>query len=220
MSPLLGVDQLAAASGRAAIKTLTVVAGNIAAGKTLLLLGLDDTGAFTVIPEPVEVWQTGYADNFLALHYGNPTRWAFTLQILAFVTRVKVQEHALAQGPGRYVMERCILDDRRIFARLLYESGDMTQSEYRLYCNLWDYMARDVVRPDHIFYLRTPAATCLERIARRGRPEEAEIELEFLDRLEEMYDKWLLKRAGVTVLDGLKTTDKLVADVMRAINNE
>lgn len=205
-------------------KTLTVISGPIATGKSQLLNRLRDTGAFTVIPEPVEVWQTGYADNFLALYYDEadknpdgPNRWAFTLQILAFVTRVEAQEKAMAQGPGRYVMERCILDDRRIFARLLYESGDMTQSEYQLYCNLWDYMAQRVARPDHIFYLRTPAATCLERIAQRGRSEEAEIKLGFLKQLEGLYDEWLLEREGVTVLDGLKSTADLVADVIRGI---
>ena len=207
------------------MKRLYVVAGPIATGKSQLLDTLADTGAFTAIPEPVEVWRTGYPDNFLKLYYDEAeekpddesNRWAFTLQILAFVTRVEAQEQALAQGPGRYVMERSIWDDRRIFARLLYESGDMTKSEYLLYCNLWDYMARDVVSPNHIFYLRTPAATCLERIAQRGRLEEAGIKLEFLERLERLYDEWLLKREGVTILDGLKSTDELVADIVRII---
>ena len=59
---LLLVDQFT----DAATKTLTVAAGNIASGKTLLLRDLSDTGAFVTIPEPVEVWQTGTADELVA----------------------------------------------------------------------------------------------------------------------------------------------------------
>ena len=202
------------------MRTMYTLEGNIAAGKSYLGRVLRATGALAFLEEPVDRWRTAYPDNLLELYYNDPARWAFTLQICAFNTRAKTWDEILARADhSRVLMERSVFSDRNVFATLLYQSGDMTPTEYQLYCELWDFLAGQwAVQPNRIFYLRTPADECLARIATRGRPEEAGVSLDFLARLETLHDNWLLGSDGaVVVLDGLKNTDDLGADVIASI---
>jgi deoxyadenosine/deoxycytidine kinase len=195
------------------MKSLYSLEGNIAAGKSSLGQALSATGKLAFLPEPVEKWRTGYATNLLGDYYNDPTRWAFTLQICAFVTRAKTWSE-IEIDHSCILMERSIFSDRNVFARLLYESGDMSETEYQLYVELWNFLAsRWIVIPNKIFYLRTPAAVCLERIAQRARPEEATIPLEFLERIERLHDEWLSDRQDVIVLNGTAGVGEL-ADMM------
>lgn len=192
--------------------------GNIAAGKSSLGHALHETGKLAFLPEPVEKWREGFASNLLADYYGNPSRWAFTLQICAFVTRTKTWSEILALTDHSCIlMERSVFSDRNVFARLLYESGDMSETEYQLYYGMWDFLvAKWAVKPAKIFYLRTPAAVCLERIAQRGRSEEAAISLEFLERIETLHDDWLFEHDNIIVLNGSQPVETLVEEVLRA----
>ena len=210
------------------MRTMYTLEGNIAAGKSCLGRALRDTGALAFLEEPVDRWRTAYPDNLLDLYYAEldkraddeTNRWAFTLQIMAFVTRAKTWDEILAMTDhSRILMERSVFSDRYIFAKLLYQNCDMTATEYQLYCELWDFMAGQwAVVPHRTFYLRTPAEACLGRIAKRARPEEAGVSLDFLARLETLHDDWLLGQgSAVVVLDGLKSTDDLVADVVASI---
>jgi deoxyadenosine/deoxycytidine kinase len=72
---------------------LVLLEGNIAAGKTTLGKLLSGSGKFQFIPEPVERWQSGFAANLLERFYTDTRRWAFTLQICAFVTRTQAIQH-------------------------------------------------------------------------------------------------------------------------------
>lgn len=205
------------------MRTMYALEGNIAAGKSSLGRALRDTGALAFLEEPVDRWRTAYPDNLLELYYDVPVRWAFTLQICAFNTRAKTWDEILARGDhDRILMERSVFSDRNVFAKLLYQSGNMTPTEYQLYCELWDFLAEQwAVAPHRTFYLRTPARACLARIAKRARSEEAGISLDFLARLETLHDDWLLGQGGaVVVLDGLKSADSLVADVIASIGAE
>lgn len=186
--------------------------GNIAAGKSWLGRALHETGKFAFLSEPVERWRSGFASNLLGDYYGNPSRWAFTLQICAFITRAKTWSEILDQVDHSHIlMERSVFSDRNVFARLLYGLGDMTETEYQLYCELWDFLAgKWAVEPTRIFYLRTPAEVCLERIAQRARTEEAGISLDFLERIEGLHDGWLMEREDVVVLDGREPVGNLV----------
>lgn len=69
------------------------IEGNIGVGKTTFLklikekLRLD----FEVIDEPVDVWQNIKQgdSNLLDLFYKEPTRWGFTFQTYAFMSRLR-----------------------------------------------------------------------------------------------------------------------------------
>jgi deoxyadenosine/deoxycytidine kinase len=186
---------------------LVLLEGNIAAGKSTLGSRLASSAHFKFIPEPVSRWQTGFAANLLERFYTDTPRWAFTLQICAFVTRTQALQN-LPGGGQDVIFERSIYCDRHVFARNLHQHGLMDDTEWALYLHFWDYLKNLAPVPDAILYLRTPAAECYQRLRARGRTEESTIPLEYLQQLEARHDEWLLHpeiaERPVIVLDGLE----------------
>jgi deoxyadenosine/deoxycytidine kinase len=189
-------------------KHMILLEGNIGAGKSTVGRALKSEGIFDFIEEPVAKWQTGFASNLLESFYRDMNRWAFTFQILAFITRAKTWQEILAETEHeRVILERSIFTDRHVFARNIYHIGAMTETEWQIYCGLWDFLVTNYcLEPDCIVYLRTPANVCLERIRLRGRGEETDISLEYLEQLEALHDDWLLDldHPHVVTLDGRK----------------
>ena len=174
--------------------------GNIGSGKTTLGHVLADHPRFGFIPEPVEEWRVGFAQNMLDRFYQDMDRWSFTFQICTFATRVALLHNLPADRIT--VAERSIGCDRYVFGPSLYEQGALDTVEWDIYCRLWDQLAPQAPLPDAILYLRTPAAECLRRLEARRRAEEGGVSLDYLLRLEERHDAWLLTRPNVIVLDG------------------
>src|SRR5512138_2216115 len=145
---------------------LVLLEGNIAAGKTTLGHDLAETGQFAFIPEPVDRWQSGFAANLLERFYTDTPRWAFTLQICAFITRTQ----AISQLPEHeaVMFERSIYCDRHVFAKNLHRQGLMDDTEWALYLHFWDHLVSTAPAPDAIIYLRTPAEECFRRLRQRA----------------------------------------------------
>ena len=183
---------------------MILLEGNIGAGKSTLGQVIAGSEAFGFIEEPTSAWREGFASNMLDLFYSDTQRWAFTFQICAFVTRAKTWHEVLAlTDHSRVVLERSIFCDRYIFAENCYRTGLMSETEYQLYCGMWDFLASNYcVEPNLTLYLRTPAEVCLERIKVRDRTEEAGIPLEYLQQLEALHDEWLMDDPRTIVLDG------------------
>ena len=182
---------------------LVLLEGNIAAGKTTLGERLAASEHFAFYPEPLSQWQTGYAANLLARFYTDTPRWAFTMQIGAFVTRANAL--ALRKEGEHAVFERSIYCDRHVFAKNLYETGLLDETEWGVYIQFWEYASAAVPRPDAILYLRTPAEECYRRLQARARAEESAVSLAYLQQLEAQHDAWLLgpaPEAPVVLLDG------------------
>lgn len=203
---------------------LVLLEGNIAAGKTTLGERLTQDDRFRFVREPVERWQSGFAMNLLERFYTDTPRWAFTMQIGAFLTRAQTLDTSPAHD-GVMVFERSIYCDRHVFAKSLHRQGLLDNTEWALYLAFWEYFRANVPIPDAIIYLQTPAAECFRRLQVRGRPEEHSITLDYLQQLETCHDEWLLDQqiaeAPVICLDGLRdvTADDVwirVAQLMRA----
>ena len=198
---------------------LVLLEGNIAAGKTTLGQRLAQHPAYHFIPEPLAQWQTGFAENLLARFYQDTPRWAFTMQIGAFVTRARTFDQLNGDPEALEVFERSIYCDRHVFAPSLYQSGLMDDTEWALYVHFWEYMAYNLPAPDAFIYLRTPADECYRRLQERGRAEESAITLDYLRQLEAHHEAWLLDEnqaeAPVIVLDG--THPWSAEDVQREI---
>jgi len=180
--------------------------GNIGAGKTSLGKALQESKQFEFLEEPVDRWRGGFANNLFEMFYKDMSRWSFTFQIMAFITRAKTWSEVLERIEGDHVvLERSIFTDRHVFAKNLYAVGAMNDSEWQLYQQLWDFLALNYCeKPSRIIYLRTPAEICLERITLRGRSEEKAIPLDYLKRLEDLHDEWLMDHEQAIVLDGTR----------------
>jgi deoxyadenosine/deoxycytidine kinase len=165
-------------------KRFLLVAGNIGAGKT----SLTDRLAARL------GWQAAYesvADNpYLADFYADMQTWSFHLQIYFLGHRAE-QHRRVAQSPVSAVCDRSIYEDAYIFARALYQMGNMTERDYLAYRRLYEVVVDQLPLPDLLLYLEASVETLLARIRGRDRAIETGITADYLGLLNSFYGDWL-----------------------------
>lgn len=174
---------------------LLVIEGNIGAGKSTFQKLVADSLMIDPVIEPHEKWQhAAGGENLLDKFYTDTKRWAYTFQTNAFVTRIVEQEEAARRNPGAtQVQERSVYSDRYCFAKNCFEMGIMTGLEFQLYCQWFDWLVEQyTTKPAGFIYLRAEPQICHERVQRRARKEEAGITFEYLKRLHDKHEQWLI----------------------------
>ena len=167
-------------------KIFIAVAGNIGTGKTTLTNMLSKRFGWTPHFEAVK-------DNpYLVDFYKDMKRWSFPLQIFFLNNRFRAHQD-ITQGTNSAIQDRSIYEDANIFARNLYEAGDMEERDYLNYLNLYRTMCDYLTPPGLVLYLRKSLPKLKERIALRGRDFEKNIPDEYLQNLNRYYDDWLDK---------------------------
>lgn len=181
-------------------KAFFVVDGNIGAGKTTFLRILSDYFCAHVVYEPTAKWQKIIGqENLLENFYRDTPRWAYTFQSYAFVTRILEQEsHALAHSEPIQILERSVFSDRYCFAKNCFELGFMSELEWKLYQDWFSWLVDNyVIRPNGFIYLRVDPLVCYKRLVKRQRKEEIGISLDYLDRLHQKHEDWLVQKKDV-----------------------
>jgi len=203
--------------------THLVISGNIGSGKSTLLNILRERlnkKEYTFIDEPVDIWKS-ITDkdgiNTLQHYYNDPQKNAFNLQMLALITRIEKMKKANEQDGKIFIGERCLYEDREIFAKLSVDDGFITSIEYQTYKYYFD--AFKIKEPTKIFYINTSPQECLNRIQKRGRPEEADISLEYLRKLHLYYAEWLCGGdIPVVFLDGKLSSEELADRIINHLS--
>lgn len=92
--------------------------------------------------------------------------------------------------------ERSIESARELFFKTCYLSGAINEIEFHIYEEFYEWLMDHYEQylVDCVVYVNTPAQTCLERLKRRGRHEEAGVPLEYLEQLQQRHEEWLLKK--------------------------
>ncbi len=160
------------------------IAGNIGAGKTELTNRLSAELGWMAYYEPVI--ENPYLDPF----YRDMPRWSFHLQIYFLSERFKAQVE-IGKSSLPFIQDRTIYEDAEIFARTLHQQGSMTEVDYRNYVALFECMVSFLRRPDLILYLKASPEVLMDRIARRGRPSERAIGIDYITRLNRAYEEWM-----------------------------
>jgi deoxyadenosine/deoxycytidine kinase len=143
-------------------KKFLAIAGNIGVGKSTLTGMLAGKMGWEPFYEAVD-------DNpYLADFYKDMRTWSFHSQIF-FLTRRLRHHRQLLDHPGSVVQDRSVYEDAEIFARNLYEQGNMTDRDYDSYHELYRVLTEFLPPPDVVVYLRASVDTLLERIRKRGR---------------------------------------------------
>lgn len=160
------------------------VAGNIGSGKTTLTTLLSKNYGWRAHYEDVD--HNPYLDDF----YEDMKRWSFNLQVYFLHTRFD-QVLKIRESGDSVIQDRTIYEDAYIFASNLRQMGLMSQRDYDSYESVFSLMAKLVQPPDLMIYLRASVPTLVSQIQKRGREYEASIRLDYLKRLNEMYEAWI-----------------------------
>ena len=165
-------------------KYFIAVAGNIGSGKSSLTGILSNRFGWTPYFESVE-------DNpYLPDFYADMKRWSFNLQVYFLSNRFRSHK-AITEGPASVILDRAIYEDAEIFARNLYEIGNMERRDYENYLALYEVMTAYLKPPDLLIYLRANVDTLARQIALRGRDFEKTIPREYLEQLNRHYEGWI-----------------------------
>jgi deoxyadenosine/deoxycytidine kinase len=165
-------------------KLFVAVAGNIGSGKSSLTRLLSQEFGWKPYFESVE--DNPYLHDF----YAEMKRWSFNLQVYFLSNRFRSHK-AISEGPQSVVLDRVIYEDAEIFARNLFEIGNMEERDYRNYVALYQVMTEYLRPPDLLIYLRANVNTLLKQIGLRGRDFEQAIRREYLEQLNIHYEAWI-----------------------------
>ncbi|MDX1672003.1 MAG: deoxynucleoside kinase [Balneolaceae bacterium] len=160
------------------------IAGNIGAGKSSLTGLLAKHFDWDAFYESVD-------DNpYLADFYDDMRRWSFNLQIYFLSSRFRHQKEMLEKSTS-FVQDRTIYEDVEIFAKNLHDMGLMSDRDFKNYQALFREMTHYLRPPDLLIYLRAQVPTLVRQIQQRGREYENTIRIEYLERLNRLYEEWI-----------------------------
>ncbi len=178
--------------------TIISIEGNIGSGKSTLMkhlrdrYGSDPTVCF--LAEPLALWDRIRDENgatMLEKYYADQTRYAFSFQMMAFVSRLSLLRKALADERNRVIItERSVLTDHMIFAKMLHDEKKIEDVEYKIY-ETWCAEFRNDIPPIFTVYVRTKPTVALARVGKRARKGEA-IPLSYLEQCHDYHERWLL----------------------------
>ena len=180
------------------------VEANIGSGKSTFLRLLKEKypEKFNIIYEPLEEWQEKFSDindNILGLFYKDIPRWSYTFQSNAFITRI--QKYLAERDSTKFnLCERSVLSDYYLFAKMLREEGKMNDIEWKLYENWHKWLIDSFkAKPKAIIYLRSDPNISYERLKKRNRSEESAVPLDYLTKLHQYHEDWLLNEKDIPV---------------------
>ena len=206
-------------------RIIICIEGNIGVGKTTLIeqlqIHMNDTD---FIFEPVELWKNikgNDNENLLFKFYNDQERWAYSFQLLAYVTYMKeIEDKLRTSKTSNIVLDRSLDTNKYIFEKMLYDNKKISEIEHQMY-NLWFNFYNEYVRKEFnniTVYLRCDPKVALERIKKRGRIEEQNIDLDYLNQIHQCHEEWLLNKDNVIIIDC--NNDINVHDIILLIKNK
>lgn len=162
---------------RQATPRFIVVEGPIGVGKTTLAHRLAQTFGSDLLLEGAD------QNPFLERFYQDPRAAALPTQLYFLFQRAR-QLQAWRQGdmfePVR--VADFLMQKDRLFARLTLDDDELN-----LYDQVYERLTIDAPQPDLVIYLQAPVEVLHQRVVRRGRGYERQLDVAYLDKVAEAY---------------------------------
>lgn len=202
---------------------LISIDGNIGSGKSTLIEFLknksNDDKNISFLEEPVDLW-TSTTDNenknILQRFYEDKTRWSYTFQNFAFITRAIILLNSIKQNTTYIfskrkviISERSVETDKNVFAKMLLDDGFMSNLEYILY-KTWYKTLFPEIKVKNVIYVRTLPEIAYNRMQSRNRKEESTVPKSYIQMVHKYHDDWLTNNDSgynICYLDGNKDMD-------------
>lgn len=202
-------------------KRLFIIEGNIGAGKSTLLNLLEKSFQNVyAIYEPVDKWKNIGGTNLLGDFYSTPERWGFTFELYSMFSKIKMLRDAMLSDAEIIIMERSILSDH-VFQNVSYNLEKIDLKELAILEEIRGFFFQDMPKIDGIIYLNTKPVECLQRIKRRKRNEEQNIDINYLIQLEKEF-QYVCYNKKHCVIDGdydIKKPGQVIRTIQSFINN-
>ena len=184
---------------------LISIDGNIGSGKSTLLAFLKEnfnslslgeySNEYNVVflQEPVDSWmdiKNENNDSILKLFYENQEKYAFSFQMMAYISRLDLIKSVLNNNEKVLIIsERSVHTDKHVFAQMLYDDNIMKSVEYQIYNKWFDSFIADIPFVG-IVYLDVSPNICKQRIEKRNRNGES-IDIEYLKNCKKYHDEYV-----------------------------
>ena len=165
------------------------IAGNIVCGKTTLTKMLAKHYGWT--PKFESVAHNPYLEDY----YKDIERWTYNLETYFLAQRFQ-DVLDIAKSDDVIIQDRTILEGVHIFVANNKAMGNMSDRDYETYMHLFRLMMSMVKKPDMLIYLKSSVPHLVSQIQKRGRDYEKSISIEYLNNLNERYDKWIEEYDG------------------------
>ena len=189
------------------------VEGVIGVGKTSLArLLADHLNAKIIYEQPEE-------NPFLQDFYRDPGRFAFQTQLYFLLSRYRQQQESFQTDLfHEYTVSDYLFAKDRIFAHLNLEDRELF-----LYDRVASLLERDIPKPDLVVYLQSSPERLVNNIRKRGRSYEKNMSDEYIQSLNEAYNRFFfhyndtpLLVINSTLIDFVNNPDDLT-EVIRQI---
>ncbi|WP_291868610.1 2-amino-4-hydroxy-6-hydroxymethyldihydropteridine diphosphokinase [Maribacter sp.] len=158
------------------------IEGNIGAGKTSLATKIsEDFNAKLVLER--------FAENpFLPNFYKDQSRYAFPLEMSFLADRYQQFSDDTSQFD---LFKGFMISDYDIFKSLIFAKVTLQKEEYDLYRKIFNFMYKEVKKPQIYVYLYQTTERLLENIKKRGRDYEQNIQTDYLEKINRGYFDFL-----------------------------
>lgn len=154
-----------------------VVEGPIGVGKTTLVHRLAPRARSRKVLEIFE------ENPFLARFYEDPDHYAFQTELFFLLSRFRQQQELGQQDLFSEVM----LSDYLFHKNLIFSGLTLEEAEWKLYLEIYEALLPQIPQPDLVVVLDAPLEVLLERIRKRGRSYESDMNPEYLGSLARRY---------------------------------
>ncbi|CAH2106047.1 unnamed protein product [Euphydryas editha] len=196
------------------------IEGNIGSGKSTCIKFFDKYPNVEKHAEPISEWRNVSGHNLLSLLYSDMKEWTFAFQHYVHLSRLKIQTSPPCnQNITVKMFERSIQNSKHCFVENAKKQGFLKDPEYQVLLQWYDYTEKNLdTSLDLIVYLKTTPQTVWERMIKRGRTEESEVPLEYLEQVHESYENWLSSPdvgCEVLTIDADRSLDCVLEDLER-----
>ena len=179
--------------------------GNIGSGKSTLIRELKKINKdFIFVFEPVDEWALitdNKGENILTKFYRDKKSYSFSFQMMAYISRLVELKKIITKNPQAIIItERSIMSDKNIFAKMLYDEGNIEEVNYIIYLKWFDEFIKDIPHIGYI-YLDVRPEISYQRVLKRNRCGET-ISLSYLNKCHQYHEKWLSNEKNILILDG------------------
>lgn len=182
------------------------IEGNIGSGKSTLVNILkkhyENSSNVVFMDEPVSIWETIQdkdGKNIIEKFYGDTQKYAFSFQMMAYISRISMLKKMIASNQGKTIIcERSVYTDKNVFAKMLYDCGDIEEVNYQIYLKWFDEFIEELNVSGLIYVRADPEISC-ERVIIRNRKGET-IPLDYLKSCHQYHENWILNETHNTLI--------------------